>query len=358
MADFSGDFCIEYGDGWCRINFRCFDTPNAVTIYDSGPSVGLLGPDPSVGPLSRAAASRQPPQAACQTRADADGHWHAENLLIQVRRLCLELHRLWSFSLAGSDLHRINQAQCEVEVDPRTARLIQTMKDLHQTEPKFDFTVGPLSFFWKRAQGVPPQGQIDEALALVGVENVQVSGTLVRKAHPGVQVDIGAVAKGYVADMIACMLREQGVTCADIDLGGNIYMVGRHPSGRPWRVSVLIPEGLDVEPIIVDVADESVVTSGVYERFVEIDGKRYQHIIDPQTGWPADSDFVSATVIAKSSCVADALATVLLMTGSAGFDAFARRHPDCRLIAITTDGRVLSAPGRAAGYAGSGCAAR
>ena len=306
MADYSNDFHLEYADGSCRIGFRCFDTPNSVAVY------GIDAYSPAT-----------------------------EDLLLEVRRLCLDLHCLWSFSLEGSDVWRINQQALRIEVDPRTVKLLEVMKGLNELEPRFDFTVGPLSFFWKRAKGLPSQQEIECELRLVGAQKVWTQGNCVCKAFPEVQVDIGAVAKGYIADLIAALLRERGVHCADIDLGGNLYMMGKHPSGRPWRVSVLIPEGVSVDPLVLEVEDASVVTSGVYERFVQIDGKRYQHIIDPQTGWPADSDFVSATVVSDSSCLADALATVLLMTGSAGFDDFAARHADCRLVAITNNGRVL-----------------
>ena len=309
MADFSKDFQIAYDDARdaCAIRFRCFDTPNSVTVF---------------GPVGK----------------DAD----VEGVLLEVRRMCLEFHRLWSFSFPASDIARINEPCEHVQVDMRTALLISSMKLFRETEPAFDFTVGPVSFVWKRAERVPSDEELEEALSHVGAGKVSVVGDVVEKADPLVQVDIGGAAKGFVADSVAAYLRSAGVASADIDLGGNLFMVGEHPAGRPWRVSVRVPEGVSAKAPIVEVRNQSVVTSGSYERFVEIGGKRYQHIVDARTGWPSDSDIISATVVSASSLQADMLATTTLLAGSSEFNALTARHPEARFIAITADGAVLS----------------
>lgn len=308
MADFSKDFRIAYDDARdaCTIRFRCFDTPNSVTVF------GGVGKG-----------------------ADVEG------VLLEVRRMCLEFHRLWSFSLSASDIARINEPRERAQVDMRTALLISSMKLFHETEPAFDFTVGPVSYVWKHAECVPSEAQMEEALSHVGAEKVSVAGDVIEKSDPLVQVDIGGAAKGFVADSVAAYLRSAGVASADIDLGGNLFMVGEHPAGRPWRVSVRVPEGVSAKPPIVEVRNQSVVTSGSYERFVEIDGKRYQHIVDARTGRPSDSDIVSATVACASSLQADMLATSTLLAGSKGFVALKSRHPEARFIAITADGAIL-----------------
>ena len=308
MGDFSRDFQITYDDerGACTIRFRCFDTPNAVTVY------------------------------GC-----SDDDRAAEQVLLAVRDECLALHRLWSFSLTGSDVWRINEPTARVKVDSRTARLLLSMKEFHNAEPAFDFTVGPVSFLWKHAESVPPEAQIAEALAHVGADKVSIEGDEVVKADPLTQVDVGGAAKGFAADIVATKLRAAGVASADIDLGGNLYMLGNHPANRPWRVAVRIPEGLDVKRPVLEVCDKSVVTSGSYERFVEIDGVRYQHIIDARTGQPSRSDLVSATVVMASSLQADMLATCALLEGSQGLEGLKARHPEAALVAITTTGELL-----------------
>ena len=308
MADFSKDFQVSYDEAReaCTIRFRCFDTPNSVTVF------GRVGKDCDV-----------------------------EDVLLAVRRECLDFHRLWSFSLAGSDIARLNEPASSVKVDERTVQLLSAMKAFHDEEPLFDFTVGQISFAWKHASRVPSETELTAALAHIGVDKVVIGGSTIVKTDPLVRVDVGGAAKGFVADAIVALLRKAGVASADIDLGGNIYMLGEHPSGRAWRVAVRVPEGIDVKSPVVEVRNRSVVTSGSYERFVEIEGKQYQHIVDPQTGYPSESDIVSATVVAERSLTADMLATTALLVGTTGLDALRSRHPEATFIAITTAGDVV-----------------
>lgn len=309
MADYSKDFRVSYDEAAdsCKIAFRCFDTPNSVNVF----GVGDIGDD------------------------------IVEDALLSVRRLCLKLHRLWSFSYAQSDISRINGTATKIDVDPLTARLLCAMKQYSGFEPAFDFTVGPVSFLWKHASAVPPDAQIREALSHVGADKVHIDNSSVVKDDPLVQVDVGGAAKGFAADLIVQMLAQAGVTCANVDLGGNLFMMGAHPEGRPWRVAVRVPEGMDIPRIVLELNNASVVTSGSYERFVEIDGARYQHIVDAQTGWPSESDIVSATVVSESSFKADVLATTACLVGSEGLSSLAQRHPSCTFVAITADGRIL-----------------
>ena len=304
MADFSNDYRITYGESTCTISFRCFDTPNSVTLH------GISSYDEE-----------------------------AERLLLEARRLCLDLHHLWSFSLLGSDVSRINAAGAfeRVFVDERTARLLRVMQEFNAQEPAFDFTVGPVSYLWKHAQQVPDADAIADALSHVGAQKVQVGDDYIVKEDAAVKVDVGGAAKGFAADEIVGMLRAAGVINADVDLGGNLFMVGSHPKGRAWRVSVRIPEGVKADPIVAEVRDASVVTSGSYERFVEIDGMRYQHIIDARSGWPAKCDIVSATVVCSSSLQADMLATTALLVGSEGLPALRENHPECTFITIPSE---------------------
>lgn len=299
MADYEKGFSLTFDDerNACTIRFRCFDTPNAISVFVDG--------------------------------------WHyadVEDLLIRLYRTCLEYHFLWSFSLPQSDVSRLNRPCDSVEVDERTARLLKAMKSFHDIEPSFDFTVGPVSYLWKHIDKLPTKQAVAEALSHVGANKISIDGRTVYKLDPLVQVDVGGGAKGFVADELARMVRKAGVQSADIDLGGNLFMLGHHPAGRPWRVSVRIPEGLAHAPIILEVSNSSVVTSGSYERFAKVDGKRYQHIVDARTGWPAETDIVSATVVSPSSLEADLLATTALLAGSAGIDALRARHPGCTFV--------------------------
>ena len=306
MADYSLDFQVRYEAerDSCSIFFRCFDTPNLVTVF------GLTEPD-VIEPLLR------------------------------VRNACLDFHHLWAFSSSESDIAHINDQVDKVEVNRHTADLLRAMIAFNRREPLFDFTIGPVSLAWKRAQRIPTDEELADAMAHVGASKVSVEGTVVAKTDPFLRVDVGGAAKGFVADHLVAMLRDAGVESADIDLGGNLFLMGDHPEGRPWRLSVRIPEGVPAESVMVNVSNKSAVTSGSYERFVEIDGKRYQHIIDPRTGWPSVSDIISATVISDSSLQADMLATTTCLVASDGFFELASRYPDCDFIAILADGTVL-----------------
>lgn len=308
MADYSLDYSLSHDESGlsCTIRFRCFDVPNAVTLYWDDIEFG-----------------------------------QAEGLLLAARRTCLAFHRLWSFSLPGSDVARLNEVADHVSIDARTADLLSRMKAFGLVEPAFDFTIGSASHLWKHAEKLPSEDDIARAMQHVGVRKIRIEDDVAVKIDPLVQVDVGGAAKGYIADELASFLRLHGVKSASIDLGGNLYMLGKHPVGRLWRVAVRIPEDIKADPIVVEVGDCAVVTSGSYERFVEIDGKRYAHIVDARTGWPSESDIVSATVFSKSAFCADLLATTACLLGSSGFTAFAARHPECGFIAITADGAIL-----------------
>ena len=265
----------------------------------------------------------------------------AEVVLREVYELCLELHRLWSFTLDDSDIAQINKPVTSCQVDYRTALLLTAMKAFHAVEPSFDFTVGPVSYLWKHAKRIPSEEALSTALAHVGADKIVVEGHRIVKTDPLAQVDVGGAAKGFAADAIAAHVCRAGIASARIDLGGNLYLVGPHPSGRLWRVGIKVPSGLRVEQPVVQVRDASVVTSGNYERFVEIDGVRYQHIIDAQTGWPSSSEIVSASVVDASSLQADMLATTALLVGAEGLPALRERHPEAQIIALNPKGALL-----------------
>jgi len=308
--DYSDTCSFLHGgaSGMHEVRFHCFDTPNSIAVY--APSWSEQG---------------------------------AQDLLGQLWRLCLDLHSLWSFSLEGSDIWRINRKEGRTSVSDITAQLLEAMTAFHAAEPLFDFTIGRLSYLWKRAEHGPDERTVAKLLDFTGAHRVRVEGSTVVKDDPRVQVDVGGSAKGAAADLIAAKLREAGIRSARIDLGGNLYLLGAHPDNRPWHVDIAVPATIDTIPVEIEVEDASVVTSGSYERFVVIDGKRYQHIVDPRSGWPAQSDVVSATVVAESSLQADMLATTALLAGSHQLEALAARHPGCAFIELLEDGSVCRA---------------
>ena len=183
----------------------------------------------------------------------------------------------------------------------------------------FDPTIGPLVRLWginTEDARVPTKAEIAETLPLVDYRRVKVSGSSVFLEKNGMKLDFGGIAKGYVADEIASILRKKNVRRAVIDLGGNIFVFGEKSDKSLWTVGVKNPENPDGEPLLlIRTREASVVTSGKYERFFIQDGVRYHHILSAKDGFPVENGVESVTVVAKSSMVADALSTTLFALG-------------------------------------------
>jgi thiamine biosynthesis lipoprotein len=185
----------------------------------------------------------------------------------------------------------------------------------------FDPAIGVLTSLWNIGsdeERVPTAEEIAAALPLVDWRKIALdedAGTVFLE-EPGMKIDLGGIAKGFAADELVKILRRHGAPRAVIDLGGNIYMLGKKKDGSPWRVGVkdpAQPQG-DVA-VTLELGENSVVTSGMYERFFEEEGERYHHILDPKTGFPASSGVLSATIVCRSSLAADALSTAVFILG-------------------------------------------
>jgi thiamine biosynthesis lipoprotein len=185
----------------------------------------------------------------------------------------------------------------------------------------FDPTVGPLVKLWgigTDAPRIPGEGEIQAALSLVNWRDVLINheeGTVFLR-KPGMAIDLGAIAKGYAADEAAALAKKHGVRRAIIDLGGNILALGSRRENAPWRIGIQDPEGERGNYLgVLQVRDKSVVTSGIYERFFEEEGRRYHHILSTQNGRPVDNGLLSVTIIADISIDADALSTAAFALG-------------------------------------------
>ena len=156
-------------------------------------------------------------------------------------------------------------------------------------------------------------------------QSIQLTGDTV--TVPGeCQIDLGAVAKGYIGDLVADMLRERGITSVLLNLGGNVQAVGAKPDGSPWRIGVRDPLA-DGNLGVLEITDQAVVTSGGYERyFTDADGSVYWHILDPQTGYPARNGLISVTVVSSEGKKSDALSTALFVMGTEGAAEYWRTH--------------------------------
>lgn len=263
--------------------------------------------------------------------------------------LAAEYEKLFSRTLPGSDIYELNARHTET-VSPETAELIEL--GLYYSAfsgGRFDISIGSVSSLWDFSSGsgtVPDSGLIKEALRSVGYEKVSVEGTEVTFSDPGTMLDLGAIAKGYIADRMKEMLAERGVTSAIINLGGNTLCIGEKPDGTPFRVGIQYPFRDSGEIIaVVNVRDISVVSSGSYERYIEEDGKSYHHILDPSTGYSADSDMCSVTVLCPSSAKADALSTICFIIGSDAALELAESMEDTEIIIVMNDYTLRTSSG-------------
>ena len=234
-----------------------------------------------------------------------------------------EYENMLSRTVEGSDVYRLNHADGKsTEVSAETLDVIRTgllMAEL--SGGKFDITVGALTDLWKFTSdnpSVPEDQEIRKALETVGYENITMKGNEVGLSDSETRIDLGGVAKGYIADKTGEYMEAQGVTKAIINLGGNITAIGEKEEDTPWTIGIERPYS-DRSEIVgsIKVSDKTVVTSGIYERqFVE-DGVRYHHVLDPQTGYPAETDLeaVTITAVKGNSGFCDSLSTACLILG-------------------------------------------
>lgn len=246
-----------------------------------------------------------------------------------------------------SDIARINSAAgAPVEVDPDTADVIsQALAYCEQADGLFDISIGAVSYLWDFDEGIrPSDDEIAAALPHVNWRGVHVDTerATVQLDDPEAKLDLGGIAKGYVADRLVELLRTQtDATAAMISLGGNIALFGTKPDGSPWAIGVRDPNDPGGNTIVGTArldGEGSVVTSGLYERTFELDGVTYWHILDPRTGMPVASDTVSDTVVCPSSTTADALSTTLFVAGSARGREIADAHDNTAAYFLLQDG--------------------
>lgn len=274
---------------------------------------------------------------------------HAQPALQEAATRIHELELLWSVTNPDSEIYALNHGDgSTIEVNPATAEALSFASIMaDRTDGAFDFTVYPVLAAWGFTTGsyqIPAQAELDILLERVGHEKVLIEGERVTLPKD-TQIDLGAVAKGYTADIVTAILKKDGITSALIDLGGNIQVIGFKPDGSKWRVGIKDVYG-EGNVGVLEAADCAVVSSGGYERyFVGADGKTYWHIIDPSTGAPADSGLVSVTVIGKDGRFCDALSTALFVMGLQKAEKHWRSYGDFGMILMTRDNELYITEG-------------
>lgn len=274
---------------------------------------------------------------------------NAEDALKQACDRISELEGLWSVTDTGSEIYQVNHSGGQpVAVSEETEELVSfALAMAEQTDGALDPTIYPVLAAWgftTNENHLPAENEIAERLAGVGYDRVYIENGAIT-LETGTMLDLGAVGKGYAGDEAVRMLKENGVSSALLDLGGNIQAMGRKPDGSCWRVGLKDPFSGGVLGVI-QVADAAVVTSGSYERyFIGDDGKRYGHIIDPATGCPVDNGLASVTVISGEGKLCDALSTALFVMGLEEAEDYWRQYQGFDMILVTEDGTVYVTDG-------------
>ena len=287
-----------------------------------------------------------------------NGDEAVQAMVEEVQRLEGILSRTDSFSEIGF-LNRMPGQSVEVGEEV-TALLERARTFTETTGGAFDITIAPVVEAWgftTDSYQVPEEETLTELLGTMGMEHVHVDGTAA-VLDAGTQVDLGGIAKGYASGCLAEIFEEYGIESGWADLGGNLLAWGPRPDGQPWRVGVRDPKNVENGGLVGTVSLENAfaVTSGGYERFFEADGEVYHHIIDPATGYPADSGLVSVTVVAdclteENGTMCDALSTALFVMGEEDALALWRSGAyDFDLVLVTEDDRVVVTGGIAEGF--------
>lgn len=267
--------------------------------------------------------------------------------------LCAEYENLLSRTKETSEIYRLNhraEGERSLQVSEKTAQVIaKGLEYSRLSDGAFDITIEPLSSLWDftaENPQVPPEEAIREARERVNYRNVSVEGNVVTFADDVTTIDLGAIAKGFIADEIKAYLIEEGVGSAIINLGGNVLCVGARPDETPFRIGIQRPfaERNEVAGAL-DIEDMSVVSSGVYERHFIQDGVNYHHLLNPRTGYPYENGLVQVTIISRDSVDGDGLSTTCFALGIEEGSELIESMEDIYGIFMAEDGSIYYTEG-------------
>ena len=253
-----------------------------------------------------------------------------------------------------SEIIALNEAagKSAVKLSPDTFEVLERAKYYSElTGGLFDPTVGSIVKLWNIGTdyaAVPDPKVLEEKRLLINKDRLILDkSTLTAKLlDPGMQDDLGAIAKVYTADEVSKILKENGVQHAIINLGGNVLTIGGNMQDKPWKIGIQNPFNPRGDYLgIITLKDKTVVTSGTYERYFEKDGKRYHHILDPRTGYPADNEVASVSIITDSSMDADGNSTSVLLLGLEDGMKFVESEKGFEAIFVTYDKKIYVTSG-------------
>lgn len=275
---------------------------------------------------------------------------HADTALGYSSEQILSLEELFSVTSEKSDIWAINHSNGEpVSVSDDTIAVLDKAIEIGgKTNGALDVTIYPLLTEWgftTDTQQVPTDDIIADKLKLIDYTKISVKGNTVQLPD-NMQIDFGALAKGYTGDCVTEILKENGVKSALVNLGGNVHAVGTKPDGTLWKVGVQNPFSPSEQVCILEIADKAVITSGNYERFfTDENGRKYWHILDSADGFPADNGLVSVTIVGENGLLCDALSTALFVLGTDKAIDYWRNSADFEMILITDDEKIIYSEG-------------
>ena len=263
-------------------------------------------------------------------------------LLDDCLALCDKYELIFSRTNEKSELYKLNHRKDTSDKDTNTDRqttpypvsgtadtwhisedlaslLSQGLSITRESDGAFDIAIAPLTSLWDftaEDPKVPDDAAIQKALPLCSSDGVTIDGQDITLPSDDIQFDVGAIAKGYIADRMKDLLVKKGVKSAIINLGGNVLCIGSKPDGTPFKVGIQKPfADRNETEAVMDITGKSVVSSGIYERCFKQGGKLYHHILNPQTGYPYDNGLISVTIISDQSVDGDALSTTCFALG-------------------------------------------
>ena len=276
-----------------------------------------------------------------------------KSILQDAFSLIADYESMLSRTREGSDIWNINHsAGTPTKVSAETISLLQTALNYCElSDGAFDITIAPVTDLWdfhgEGSGNVPDQEQLAEALSHVNYNNVKRTGNMVTLSDPRAAIDLGAIAKGYIGDRVKDFLLSKGITSGMINLGGNVLVIGEKPDGSLWKIGIRKPFSEDGSELsaVVSAADQSVVTSGTYERYFIKDNTLYHHILNTQTGYPARTGLSSVSILSDGSAKGDALSTICFLLGpEKGMDLI-EKTDGVEALFITEEGELLYSSG-------------
>lgn len=276
---------------------------------------------------------------------------HAQEAVDKAAERVEALDALLSTGNENSEIYQLNQ-NGEATLSEEGGYLVERALELYKkTEGAFDIAIYPVMQAWgfpTQDYHVPDDDTLKEKLALADASKVNYDKDT-RKIffdQDGMEIDLGGIAKGYTSSQIMQIYQDCGVTSGLVNLGGNVQALGCKTDGSKWRVAIQSPDDTEEYLGILKIEDQAVITSGGYERYFEEDGVTYHHIIDPATGYPADSGLISVTIVSDDGTLADGLSTSLFIMGEEKAAQFWRENSDeFEAIMETSDGELYVTEG-------------